>query len=238
MISGLCGIRASEGDSLVINPLLDASLSYYCLQDLRYHGHKLTVVYDKDGERYKLGKGLTVMVDGKKVDPIQQNGRWKVFIGRPVENQSAKSSRNFALNIEYKGYPSPSASVNTLPDSLYKAIDGRIWYFREISNRWTTLGSQSTTDWYGIDFGKGEDISNVRVSLYTDGEKFGLPENIQLEYKKGSDWVPVKTINQIPSALTANTTNIFTIEKINTKELRVKFMHENSQVALTELQCY
>ena len=38
-----------------------------------YHGHKLTVVYDKDGSKYKLGKGFTVFVDGKKTE-LYQNG--------------------------------------------------------------------------------------------------------------------------------------------------------------------
>ena len=74
IITGLCGIRPSEGDTLVINPLLDNSIQYFCLDDVLYHGHKLTVVYDKDGSKYKLGKGLTVFVDGKKHALIQKAG--------------------------------------------------------------------------------------------------------------------------------------------------------------------
>ena len=66
VITGLCGIRPSSVDSLVINPLVDNSIQYFCLADVFYHGHKLTVIYDVNGSKYHLGKGLTVFVDGKK----------------------------------------------------------------------------------------------------------------------------------------------------------------------------
>ena len=67
VISGLCGIRPSEDDNLVINPLVDSTINYFCLSGLNYHGHKLTIVYDKDGTKYNAGKGLMVYVDGEKV---------------------------------------------------------------------------------------------------------------------------------------------------------------------------
>jgi len=31
-----------------------------------YHRHNLTIVWDKNGDKYHLGKGLRVLVDGKK----------------------------------------------------------------------------------------------------------------------------------------------------------------------------
>ncbi|MCU0370676.1 MAG: hypothetical protein MUC31_04630, partial [Bacteroidales bacterium] len=52
IITGLCGIRPSDSDTLTIHPLVDPSIEYFCLDDLRYHGHKLTVIYDKDGDRF------------------------------------------------------------------------------------------------------------------------------------------------------------------------------------------
>jgi hypothetical protein len=42
-----------KSDTLVINPLIDNSIEYFYLDDVLYHGHKLTVVYDRDGTRYK-----------------------------------------------------------------------------------------------------------------------------------------------------------------------------------------
>ena len=158
VISGLCGIRPDESDTLTINPLIDNSIQYFYLDDVRYHGHKLTIIYDKEGNKYKFGKGLTVLVDGEEKVVMQDGDKYKVVIGGPVESKPSKQGFDYALNINRKGYPLPSASVNTVPDSsLYQAIDGRIWYFPEISNRWSTEGSTSSTDWYAVDFGKARE---------------------------------------------------------------------------------
>jgi hypothetical protein len=115
VISGLCGIRPSAGDSLVINPLVDTSIQYFFLDDVLYHGHKLSVIYDKDGNKYKAGTGLTVLVDGKKVALVQNEGRYKVFVGARITHPKSKQPANHALNITRKDYPVPSASINSLP---------------------------------------------------------------------------------------------------------------------------
>ncbi|MGH2649293.1 MAG: MGH1-like glycoside hydrolase domain-containing protein, partial [Ginsengibacter sp.] len=117
VITGLCGIRPSAGDTLVINPLADNSIRYFCLDDVLYHGHKLTIVYDKDGSKYNLGKGLTVFIDNKKATLIQKNGKHEVLVGPAVIIHSTEQPADYALNILHKGYPVPSASVNSVPDT-------------------------------------------------------------------------------------------------------------------------
>ncbi|RYF90327.1 MAG: glycogen debranching protein, partial [Chitinophagaceae bacterium] len=57
IITGLCGIRPEAGDSLTVHPLIDSSIRYFALDNISYHGHRLSVLYDRDGSRYKLGKG-------------------------------------------------------------------------------------------------------------------------------------------------------------------------------------
>ncbi|MDR1602677.1 MAG: hypothetical protein LBS42_09655 [Tannerella sp.] len=65
VITGLAGIRPSEGNQLTVNPLIPADTwDYFCLENVMYKGHKLTVVYDKSGKKYNRGKGLQVFVDG------------------------------------------------------------------------------------------------------------------------------------------------------------------------------
>lgn len=67
VISGLIGLRPSEGNRLVINPLLsEGKWDYFCLDNLRYHGKDITILYDKNGTRYHQGKGIMVWVNGKK----------------------------------------------------------------------------------------------------------------------------------------------------------------------------
>ena len=238
IISGLCGIRPSAGETLRINPLIDESIQYFCLDDLLYHGHHLTVVYDKDGSKYGLGSGLTVFVDGKKKTPTQNASGFEVNIGTPIVRVTQMEKENFALNIYRHGYPEPSASVNVVPDSIYQAIDGRIWYFPEITNQWTTKGSGSTSDWYALDFGKTQEISELKISFYADDRNFAIPDNMAIEYRDNGDWQKVELKENTTLKLVKNTSNTIPFEKENASGIRVTFDHQSKDVAVVELGCY
>ena len=68
VITGLVGLRPRADDTLELNPLLPAGRwDWFCLDALPYHGRTLTIVWDRSGERYKLGPGLRLLVDGKQV---------------------------------------------------------------------------------------------------------------------------------------------------------------------------
>jgi hypothetical protein len=232
IITGLCGVRPSADDSLSINPLVDSTNDYFCLQNVLYHGHRVTVVYDRDGKKYNLGKGLTVFVDGEKKEVVDN----RVNIGTPIINNVVPAPHNAALNITRKDYPLASASVNTAPDSLYQAIDGRIWYFPEISNRWTTVGSTSSSDWFALDFGKSEDISSVAISLFADGKTFFVPDSIQIGYDSGNGWKNISL--QKNMKFDANTSNIISFDKVAATRLRLNFSHGQKAVALVEIECH
>jgi hypothetical protein len=238
IISGLCGIRPSSGDTLDINPLVDESIDYFYLDDVRYHGHKLSVIYDKDGTKYNADKGLTVLVDGKKIKLIKKENKYKVFIGAPFTTPGTQLTVNYALNIERKYYPIPLASINTVPDtSLYQAIDGRIWYFTEITNRWTTQGSAANSDWYALDFGKPVEISSVKLYAMTDDKIFSVPDSIHIEYQQNNKWFPIKLKKQ-PAKLLGNTVNTIQFEKIAADKIKIHFNHSIKQVAISEVECY
>lgn len=232
----LCGIRPSAGDTLDINPLLDDSITYFALNDVTYHGHTLTMIYDKDGSKYKSGKGLTVWIDGKKSEPIQKEGRYRVVVGPPAETNVIPQQVNYALNIVRKDYPEVTASVNAAIDSVYQVVDGRVWYFPEITNRWTTKGSASSNDWIEIDFGKDRELSALKICLFTDNTTFAVPDSLTLMYKNKDQWIQVKT--KEPNKLTGNTENKMSFEKITTSKLRLHFKHEKMQVAVVEVECY
>jgi len=237
IISGLCGVRPSEGNTLTIYPLVDTSIQYFCLSDVVYHGHKLMLVYDADGSRYKLGKGLTVFIDGKKASLNENQGKYEVEIGAPIVNSMPEVQENFALNIRKSGFPIPSASINSTPDSLYQAIDGRIWYFPEVKNRWTTLGSASSSDWYALDFGQVREISTVKLYLYVDGKTYGIPDDYSIEYHNGQQWLPVNEKERNPAKPIENTVNTVVFEKVSTTHIRVSFKHEEKTLALAEIEC-
>lgn len=65
IITGICGLRPQEGNQFVVNPLLpEGQWDYFCLDNVLYHGHNITIVWDRTGTQYHVGKGLSVLVDG------------------------------------------------------------------------------------------------------------------------------------------------------------------------------
>lgn len=70
IISGLVGLKVSDEGKISVHPLVpDGLWDYYCLTGVRCAGHDVSVVYDKDGSRYHVGKGLNLFVDGKRCRP-------------------------------------------------------------------------------------------------------------------------------------------------------------------------
>lgn len=63
VIAGLVGIVPQEGDSLAVDPLFPVSWKYLALENVRYHGHDVSVRWDAAGTRYGR-KGFCIMVDG------------------------------------------------------------------------------------------------------------------------------------------------------------------------------
>ena len=58
VMTGICGIRPAAGNTLVIRPL-GTSLDTFSATDIRYHGHRVDIAWDKN-------TGLTVTLDGGK----------------------------------------------------------------------------------------------------------------------------------------------------------------------------
>jgi hypothetical protein len=68
IITGLIGLRPRPDNILEVSPLVPGGLwDYFCLQDVPYRGHLITVYYDRDGSHYGRGEGLGVSVDGEEV---------------------------------------------------------------------------------------------------------------------------------------------------------------------------
>jgi hypothetical protein len=66
IIEGLIGLRALMSSLLVIQPLADDTIKYFALDNLAYHGHNFTVLWDPAGSKWPSSgcKGLCVFVDG------------------------------------------------------------------------------------------------------------------------------------------------------------------------------
>jgi hypothetical protein len=119
VITGLAGLRLQEGKQLTVNPLIPADTwDYFCLENVLYKGHKLTILYDKLGKKYKRGKGLQVFVDGVlkgKSDKIEKLSidlgiadDWKSEANQRIE-QHRKT--DVILTVTQNGKPVKNAGI-------------------------------------------------------------------------------------------------------------------------------
>jgi hypothetical protein len=68
VITGVVGLRPRSDNMVEIFPLLPTGTwDWFCLDGVRYHGHTLTIVWDRDGKHYRRGQGLVVLADGKQI---------------------------------------------------------------------------------------------------------------------------------------------------------------------------
>lgn len=68
LITGLIGFKPRLDDAFEINPCIpEKAWDYFCLDKIWYKGHLLTIIWDKTGEKYKLGSGLIILSDDKEI---------------------------------------------------------------------------------------------------------------------------------------------------------------------------
>ena len=60
VIGGLCGFVPRDDGKVELKPLAPKEWDWWCLDGVRYHGRDVTVLFDRDGTRYGMGKGLVV----------------------------------------------------------------------------------------------------------------------------------------------------------------------------------
>jgi len=66
VITGLVGLRPRADDVIQVKPLVPAGRwAYFCLDRVPYHGHSLTILWDKTGRHYSKHKGLCLYLDGR-----------------------------------------------------------------------------------------------------------------------------------------------------------------------------
>jgi hypothetical protein len=71
VINGLIGLRPRADQSVEVNPLIpDGVWEYFCLDQIRYHGRWLTIVFDKTGQHYHKGQGLRVLGNGISIGSV------------------------------------------------------------------------------------------------------------------------------------------------------------------------
>jgi hypothetical protein len=247
VITGLAGLRPRADDILEVNPLvLTASksknpITYFCLENVAYHGRLITIVYDRDGKHYHRGSGLSIWADGRLLVKSAPLGRKTVKLPRqaaPLRRNSPPPA-NLAVNLTRNGFPVPSASANSDAANLYQAVDGRVWYYPEVRNYWTNLGSSNKSDWFSLDLGSVETVHSVRLYFYGDGVKFKAPVSAAIQYWTESEWMDAPEGKNAPLSPVENGETTISFLPIKTSRLRVVFPNlDKAAVALVEMKAY
>ena len=83
----------------------------------------MTIVYDHDGRHYSKGAGLSVYLNGRQVLTPSVMGRKTIAISEPTLSTTPHPI-DLAVNYDQERLSCTSASINTLTNEVYQAVDG------------------------------------------------------------------------------------------------------------------
>lgn len=249
VITGLAGLRPRADDTVEINPLAPDGWAYFALDQVAYHGHNLSIVWDKDGTRYGRGAGLSLFADSKRIASAPRMGKLSAKLpalpagSRPSAAQpSAERLRNFAVNNDGTYYPRVHASFNTPGTSVGNLVDG-IYYYHSLRpvNRWTSEGSTNASETMDVDFGVARPLENVKLYLLDDGagSPVRAPAAFDVQFWDGAAWQNVPGQRRTPAQPRGHQPNIVAFPTLRASKLRVVLKPQpGASLGLTELEAW
>ncbi|WP_432826808.1 MGH1-like glycoside hydrolase domain-containing protein [Dactylosporangium sp. CA-092794] len=242
VLSGLLGIRPQPDDSVRISPLVPADWSHFAVENLAYHGHNLSVVWDRDGSAYGQGSGLRVWVDGKlRLRRATLAGVTVPVAGGPAGGAALPELVDDAANVTKTGYPAAVASYTWPGDAAVNAIDGQDFHLDVPTTRWTSYASPNASDWLEVDLGAATRVSDVRIDFYDDNGGVRTPSSFTLQ-AQGLDgtWQDVPGQHRDPAVPVGRAINRVVIDPpIVTDRLRVVASRDGGgAVGITALQLW
>ncbi len=239
VISGLIGIRPRADETFEVNPLVPDTWDYFCLENVPYHGHLMTVLFDRDGTHYNKGAGLQIFVDSMHLAAAPHVQKLTANLPPPPLEDKPPRLDNFAVNVTGQGYPSVLASYTWQFDSAWRAIDGRIIFDVVPANRWTNYKSTTAGDWLDIDFGGTRTLTQVKLYLFADDVGVRVPVRYTLKYWSEGGWREPPNSTRTPQAPVANMTNTIVFDPVQTTKIRVNFVNAHeSACGVTEIEAW
>lgn len=239
IITGLVGLKTRDDELLELDPLAPASWPYFAIDDVPYRGRLLTILWDAEGIRYKRGKGLRVLCDGKEI--VAQDQLKKVMIAMPPAKMKADNKElrfNYAVNNEGDAFPRFSASLTAPNTSLDKICDGQAWYTIHPPNRWTAEGSKNVRDFIEVDFGTERPIDLLRLAWLDDGKIITVPSAFELHFNEGGKWQKVE-LNKNPEPIMGYRFTSYSFPLRSIRGLRVTMAHASGAFSgLSELEAW
>ena len=239
VITGIAGLRPRADDSIEVNPLAPADWNYFALDDIQYHGHHVSIVWDRDGTRYKRGTGLSVLIDGRVGTRAARLGRLVAYVGpaRPV--RAPDHAINLAVNNGHAPFPSITTSYSAPGTSPSYLNDGNYWYHTSPPNRWTTTGSPNATDSITLDFGTTQRIDRVSTHFVDDSSGVHPPARYTLQMWRDNGWVVIPGQRRAPVLATGRQANNAVFAPVTTSRLLVVLQpRPGAATGVTEIEAW
>jgi hypothetical protein len=235
VISGLIGLHPSADDLVHVKPLTPAAWDHFMLENVSYHGHYLTIVWDQNGTYYNAGTGFTIVEDCNvlhtqptlgAVDVPLANGSWAPAPEVRLNNVLAN------VNPTMVTYPKASASYTWSGDNIVQINDGLVIYDKSVNgspnnaqlhNRWTNYGSKNASDWVAFDLGAAQTLSELTLHLYSDGNGVTAPASYTIETSTdGATWSAAANVQSQPATPVAGP-NVARFTAVAARYVRVTF---------------
>jgi len=235
ILSGLAGIRAGPDDALDVNPLLpdQRSLRWFRVQDVPYHGHLVSVTWDADGRRFGT-RGLSIELDGKLVAQRPTIGRLTVPVARVAPAPIVRPIDQ-AVQLARGEFPKAAASSNADAEAVHDALDGRVWFYPELPNGWSSA-AKAGPQWFTVDLGEPRRLTRAELAFFADGRSFVVPNSYRIQVMTPAGWRDLPADMQAPVA--NGITNARWTE-VRTQKVRVWFEQPaGSALRLVELKLF
>jgi hypothetical protein len=250
VISGLIGLRPQLGNSLKIQPLVPASWDYFALENVPYHGHNVTVLWDKTGTRYHQGPGLHIYLDGRQVASSPAIRALTISLsgaGSGSGSHAASGFTDLAANVYGQGSPAAFASASGPNTTAADATDGQVIYAEsQQASQWTDCTASGspqpagTVSNLGVNFGPAVPVSQVRLYTWAStgsGGTVAAPASYRVQYLGPDGWADVPGQKQAPAVPAANDVNLVTFPAVTTTQLRVTMTDQAGDCSgVTELE--
>jgi hypothetical protein len=223
VVTGLVGLRPRADDSVEVQPLAPESWDYFALDGVRYHGHTLSIIWDRTGNRYGRGKGLTVIADGHPIASAPRLGRIVALLGSPWLAAPRERMGNVAVNNGRGAYPWVRASFSAPENPPFYLVDGNYWYHESPPNRWTTISSPHSQDTVTVDFGAERLVEQVKLYLLDDGKGAAVraPASYAVQLWTGGTWADARIERREPAEPAGHRANVIAVAPQRASRVRV-----------------
>lgn len=240
VITGLVGLHPRDDEVLEVRPLAPESWPYFALDNVPYRGHRISILWDRDGTRYKRGKGLRLFANAQEIAASDKLRPLSAKL--PASQEPAVSTTtpvNFAVNNDGTYFPRVSVSYAHPRTPPARLVDGNYWYHRDPPNRWTCEGSPNSSDSVVIDFGMERSIHTVKLYFLDDGKGVVPAARFDLESWSGTEWKAIPTQTRTPEKPTGHRANIVRFPALATAKIRAVFHHApEGKTGLTEFEAW